>query len=454
MHRYNWAIALLLALFCGCADKASGVKDAPALKMVASFEDGTVQDWCGSYGTTVTVSEEHATDGKKSLRADIPAGPYPGITLDFKAAQDWSPYGAFRFSVFNASTSKVRLCVRVDDAGSQNFATRYNNDMIPHTVDPGANEVELTTAALRQGGFLSRGLDVSRIRAIRIFSADLKTPVTLFFDAFRLVRGDRTGPDTLVLADFGGKDAAQWKASDGVTGEVFTMISPPAEGSQKVLKLEFSSGGQYPGVTFTGLPRDWLSYDLLKFEALCTQDMSPHSMQLKLTDAVGRRQTVSFPLNEMDNAVCVPLEIFAEVSLGQVQELALFTSAPTTKQELCLSNLALQRVGRVDFPTVYAAQAINPGLTLDLTGMAKVPRNTCFMGMVFIQLSDGRTRVVRCNSPGKGEVKYAIPAEAFEGYRKDGAAGVWVYVSDHGVWSYWHREAQYAGAPLTVGFEP
>jgi hypothetical protein len=425
---------------------ASPAATAPADKVVADFEDGP-QGWEGTGGGKVSVSDEHPTLGAKSLKAELPVGDYPGIGIEFKGKQDWSDAQALRFSVFNASRNALTMCVRIDDAGSKGFPTRYNGDMYPFKLGGGANEVEVTMAALRVGGFMCRGLDVDRIKVIRFFCGGLKQPVTLYFDNIRLVCRKPSGPDSLALSGANAAAGAKWTAGDGAK----------VDQAGKDLKVQLTpEGGEYPRLGLTGMPGDWLTYDLLSVDIDCPKDSpSPRSIAVKLIDSAGRSQTCSVPLDKGANKVCLPLEIFAEVGLGKINELSLFASAPQVKEEMTIANVVLQRSNVVEFPAVRDAKAEDAALTLDMTGL-KVPRNTSFLAGVYIPLTGGKTRLVRCNSawvqPNRGELKYALPAGAFEGCDKEQPVRIWVFVSDHGVWSYWFKSAKYEGKPLTVPF--
>ena len=142
----------------------------------------------------------------------------------------------------------------------------------------------------------------------------------------------------------------------------------------------------------------------------------------------------------------------SSVSLGRVSNVVIFSGKPQAKEVLYLSSPVLHRTKLLEHPTVRDAKAADPALTLDMTGF-KVPRNTCFLATVYIPLADGRTRVVRCNSPGRDEVGYAVGADAFAGYAAGRPIQIWMYVSDHGTWCWWHRTEAYQGKPLVVRFD-
>ena len=435
-----WVIAgaSIAILMTGCQG-GPGMPGQPSdIRIVGDFEQST-DGWEPANTAKAEIADLHATSGAKALKVDLPVGPYPGIGIEFKKPADWSACQALRFSVFNASKDTFTLCVRVDDAASKDFGTRYNGDMYPFKLAPGANEVEVTMAALKEGSFLGRGLDTSKIKLVRFFGT-VKQPTTLYFDNVRLFCPKPQPSGETVLAAFDSADAAKYVATGGAT--IGAVPCPPSPNS--ALSITLPPDGQYPGVNFTSVPPDWLGYQFL-----CMDINVPKGgiagLAAKVVDSTGRSQTVSLPLVEGDNKVVVPLEIFAEVSLGKVKTLQLFSGKPAKEEKLLLDNVRLIRLAAVEFPTVRDDKAEDALLRLDLKRF-QVPKNTCFMAMAFITLADGTTRIVRCNAPNKGPDAYAIPAAAFEGAAKGKPVSVYVFVSDHGVWGYWPRSYNFDGS--------
>lgn len=445
------AVCIVAALIAaGCHQTGTATATHPAAQsknahastpevILADFESST-DGWQGSDGGSVTLSNDHATHGGGSLKVDLNPGPYPGVGAEFATPQDWSGDLAVRCSIFNASLQTVALSVRADDAASHDYATRYNGDMYPYKLAPGPNEIEVTIAALRQGSFLSRGLDVTAIKRVRFF-AQTSAPQTIYLDNVRLVprpapvaaRIDLLSSSIMHLAD----NSAQIKPYAPTAGQARIALTP---------------GRDYPGISFTGFERDWLSYQVLHLSI-----DGPVGLQLsaKLTDAAGRSQTVALPpLRQGANELAIPLEIAAQVSLGKVAEFQLFSGRLTQPVTFTLTKVTLEREPSEDFPNVQDASATNPPLTLDLSKF-NTARNTCVMAMIRIPLASGGTRIVRCNAPGRGPAAYAIPASCFAGATRADAGrpvNVWVFVSDHGVWGYWQQDYVYDGTPKTLSF--
>jgi len=137
-----WVIAgaSIAILMTGCQG-GPGMPGQPSdIRIVGDFEQST-DGWEPANTAKAEIADLHATSGAKALKVDLPVGPYPGIGIEFKKPADWSACQALRFSVFNASKDTFTLCVRVDDAASKDFGTRYNGDMYPFKLAPGANEV-------------------------------------------------------------------------------------------------------------------------------------------------------------------------------------------------------------------------------------------------------------------------------------------------------------------------
>jgi len=138
---------------------------------------------------------------------------------------DWTQFDAVRVRVVNEG-GNFQLSYRVDDVTSTNFATRFNSDM-PLRVNAGENELEISVAALRQGNLFSRGIDVSRVKSLRLFTGGVKEPITLNVNDVRLIK--RTARGTKVVTDFAAKEPkTRIDAKDGTTVTQWsTPVRPP-----------------------------------------------------------------------------------------------------------------------------------------------------------------------------------------------------------------------------------
>ena len=127
-----------------------------------------------SGGVKLTVEARDKTDRNKSLRVETINGEYPGISTD-KLPADWSQYEVFSFVVW--APSGRELGIRIDDANSKNYATRYNGGV---TIEKGRNLVQIPVKSL------AKVLTTSKIKMVVLFTAGSPKGYTLYYDDFRL----------------------------------------------------------------------------------------------------------------------------------------------------------------------------------------------------------------------------------------------------------------------------
>ncbi|HUW57833.1 MAG TPA: hypothetical protein VMZ92_14425 [Planctomycetota bacterium] len=408
-------------------------KKAPEdeVKVIGGFEDGTPGAWYGA-GAKIAVSDEHATEGKRSLRADLEAGQYPGIGIELRS-QDWSKYHVLRFDVYNGRGGTRWFTTRIDAADSKGYSTRFNleDQTVALRLEPGKNAFEIPIGSLWQGTPESQGIDPTRVKLFRIFFGGLNRPISLYFDNFRLVREAPTGPDRLTIADF---DDVPGKVTPSAGTNVSVQPDPEGKGG-RTLKLELTPEGNYPGVNIA-VPPNWLTYDLLSFNVFCPEaESTPGSMAFKVIDGVGRQQTFSTGLQKGMNVICLPVEAASFTSLGRIRELNLFWGRPNGTLVVYLDDVRLERAGLVSHPSCHNTAAEDDRLAIDFTGL-QAGRNTCFMVTAWVPLEAGGYRVVRCNAPSKQQISYGIADDAFEGYAEGKPVRVWAVFLDHGMW-FW-----------------
>ena len=162
--------------------KPDGAKIRPSTFLVESFEDDALvhRDWTCT--AKVESSEEHATDGKKSLKATFPnktsslkyrRGGSGWGSKDAEIATAWSLQLLFNdeavLDVFNAEDRTVKLVVSMGKAFS-------------FDLKPGANTLRIKTRDMVDGAYRTTAI----LPATEIKVEDDK-PVTLFLDNFRWV---------------------------------------------------------------------------------------------------------------------------------------------------------------------------------------------------------------------------------------------------------------------------
>ncbi|MCP4405123.1 MAG: hypothetical protein GY801_48455, partial [bacterium] len=142
---------------------------------VFSFEDkDEIELWQPSdddHRIPLKQSKHYATHGSHSLEAKLPKSSskneYPGI-YSRNFPEDWTPYRDFVVDVYWKQEKKsgkkefpVPFTLRIDDAESDSYETRFNIDEFP--LDPGQNEVRIPIGAV------ANVLDVSRIEEVHLF---------------------------------------------------------------------------------------------------------------------------------------------------------------------------------------------------------------------------------------------------------------------------------------------
>jgi hypothetical protein len=133
--------------------------------------------------TLLSLSDEHVTHGKKSLRLELYPSEYPGLYPKLKEI-DWSPYRAICFDIFNPQNVETLIAVRIDDQKDYpDYEDRYNNGFV---LKPGLNRLSIPLNTLLTSG-TKRNLDLKEIFRLLIFSVKPKDKVVLYVDHLRLI---------------------------------------------------------------------------------------------------------------------------------------------------------------------------------------------------------------------------------------------------------------------------
>ncbi len=160
---------------CGATLTAVTQATGPAVRPLASFEDGTVKPFGADAAAAAT--EEHATDGKWSLRVDK-------HWVSWDGPQDWTGYDFFKADVFNPASSPADLYVEIRDKGTTGYWTRVNYSTV---VPPGASTLIVPTDLyVGEKSRPGRPLDKANINRFVLSVGD--PGKTLFFDNLRLER--------------------------------------------------------------------------------------------------------------------------------------------------------------------------------------------------------------------------------------------------------------------------
>ncbi len=154
---------------------------------LCSFEPGQEMLVANSGGEVV---QEHATDGRHSLRLRSREKDYATISLeDGRSLGPARDNARFLVDVFNPQPKDVTLNVLVRDDKSKDYNSRYNGTL---TVKPGKSTIDLDYTRLpRTASEKSDKPDYLNPKQLTLLVLFLDphgsgTPVTLFFDNVRL----------------------------------------------------------------------------------------------------------------------------------------------------------------------------------------------------------------------------------------------------------------------------
>jgi hypothetical protein len=159
-------------------------KPAPDELVLFDFENDSELDrlhW--KCFTLYSLSDEHATNGRKSLKLELYPSSWPGLTPKLNVA-DWRGFKAIGFDVYNPDKKEIRITVRIDDREDDpDYGDRYNQVFI---LKPGLTRMEIPFETLITSG-TKRILDLKRIYRFLIFLGHPKEKHILYFDYIRLV---------------------------------------------------------------------------------------------------------------------------------------------------------------------------------------------------------------------------------------------------------------------------
>ncbi|MBC8441306.1 MAG: hypothetical protein H8D87_16655 [Deltaproteobacteria bacterium] len=133
--------------------------------------------------TLFSLSDDHAVQGKKSLKLELYPSSYPGLSPALKH-HDWRGYQALFFEVYNPSPEMVSLVLRIDDKkDALEFSDRYNKSL---KLLSGANKMKIPLDSLKTSG-TERPLELKNIYRFMVFMSQPDKKYVLYLDYFRLV---------------------------------------------------------------------------------------------------------------------------------------------------------------------------------------------------------------------------------------------------------------------------
>jgi hypothetical protein len=171
-------IMLCLLLFAACS------KSDPQELILYDFESESALDevhW--KCHTLFSISGQYAAHGKKSLKLEMFPSSYPGFT-PFLKHNDWRGYKSFCFEVYNPSSEKLKLVLRVDDKKQAlEFSDRYNQSF---TIMPGFNTLTIPLNTLKTSK-TEIPLKLKNIYRFLIFMSHPDKKYILYLDYFKLL---------------------------------------------------------------------------------------------------------------------------------------------------------------------------------------------------------------------------------------------------------------------------
>jgi hypothetical protein len=177
VNRFIFTIFCLSLLFSCRADSARE-------HMLFDFETDSELDrleW--QCHTLYSLSGEHVTHGKRSLKMELYPSDYPGLEPLLKS-NDWSGYKRLCFDIYNPG-EKLKLSLRIDDRKAYpDYGDRYNRAFI---LESGMNKMSIPLNSLVTPG-MGRNLNLENIQRLMIFTVNPGKKIILYLDYLRLVR--------------------------------------------------------------------------------------------------------------------------------------------------------------------------------------------------------------------------------------------------------------------------
>jgi hypothetical protein len=132
--------------------------------------------------TLFSLSQEHVTSGKQSLKMELFPADYPGLALKLDK-RDWSRYALVALDIYNPQDETLEITVRIDDRPDYpNYEDRYNGR---HTLLPGNNRLCIPLSSLRTSGS-GRPLSLKAIRRFMLFLVHPHQAFSFYVDNIRL----------------------------------------------------------------------------------------------------------------------------------------------------------------------------------------------------------------------------------------------------------------------------
>lgn len=165
----------LLVICCGTVPKE---------RVLFDFEsDSELDRFHWRCHTLFSLSDQHVTNGERSLRLELYPSDYPGLA-PMVDRNDWRGYKTLCFDIYNTEETELQLTVRIDDRKDYpDYRDRYNENF---SIQPGMNHMRIPFDSLLTSG-TSRKLELGKIHRVLMFMVNPEKKVVLFVDYIRLV---------------------------------------------------------------------------------------------------------------------------------------------------------------------------------------------------------------------------------------------------------------------------
>ncbi len=125
----------------------------------------------------LSVSTDHATTGKRSLKMVLKPHQWPGAHT-FTIPKDWSGYSELKFDVM--AEQDAELNIRIDDEDSTDYGSRFNTGGL--VVNKGKDTVSILIDDVGDA------IDLKKVKSLFIFSTDVSEDLTFYLDNIRLAK--------------------------------------------------------------------------------------------------------------------------------------------------------------------------------------------------------------------------------------------------------------------------
>jgi len=120
--------------------------------------------------------------GKKIAFTTFYQVTYPTFFIE-EPYPDWSDFDTLSFGVYSTQDTTIKLTISIEDSGhNMKFEDRYN---LNFKVQPGPNSINIPLTDIESAP-VRRKMTMNAIRAIHIFAYKPASPISVYFDNFRL----------------------------------------------------------------------------------------------------------------------------------------------------------------------------------------------------------------------------------------------------------------------------